>query len=160
MADQSVLTTQNESDKIQLKGFETSRDHLNKELLTRDESNSRYSTAHKPVQTFDESYLSEVAQTDTDLSSKSSPKGLLTNPNNKQKKLIKHKRTLSMEKKYRKAASDFKTDFIDYLEFLVQFYKLMSRLDAAGCTLQQVFGENKMDSESELVSEMEEIQVS
>ena len=35
----------------------------------------------------------------------------------------------------------------------------MSRLDAAGCTLQQVFGENKMDSESELVSETEEIYV-
>ena len=64
-----------------------------------------------------------------------------------------------MEKRYRKAASDFKTDFIDYLEFLVQFYKLMSRLDAAGCTLQQVFGENKMESESELVSETEEIYV-
>lgn len=40
-----------------------------------------------------------------------------------------------MEKRYRKGASDFKTDFVDYLEFLVQFYKLMSRLDAAGCTL-------------------------
>ena len=67
MADQSVLTTQNDTDKIELKSFETSRDHSNKDLLIKDEANSRYSTAHKPVQTFDESYLSEVAQTDTDL---------------------------------------------------------------------------------------------
>ena len=29
---------------------------------------------------------------------------------------------------------------MDYLEFLVQFFKTTERLDAAGCTLQKVFG--------------------
>ena len=53
---------------------------------------------------------------------------------------IRHKKTRELERKYRKATGDTKTDFVDYLEFLVQFFKITERLDAAGCTLQKVFG--------------------
>lgn len=49
--------------------------------------------------------------------------------------LIKHKRTREIERKYRKQAADQKTDFADFLQFLVQFYRSTQRLDAAGCTL-------------------------
>ena len=53
---------------------------------------------------------------------------------------IRHKKTREVERKYRKASGDQTTDFVDYLEFLVQFFKTTERLDAAGCTLQKVFG--------------------
>lgn len=53
---------------------------------------------------------------------------------------IKHRKTRELERKYRKQVGDQKTDFVDYLEFLVQFFKTTERLDAAGCTLQKVFG--------------------
>ena len=36
---------------------------------------------------------------------------------------------------------------MDYLEFLVQFFKTTERLDAAGCTLQKVFGLVSEDGE-------------
>jgi len=50
-------------------------------------------------------------------------------------KYIKHKKTRELERKYRKQANDTKTDFVDYLEFLVQVFKMTQRLDAAGVTL-------------------------
>ena len=58
----------------------------------------------------------------------------------KKARYIRHKKTREIERKYRKAAGDTTTDFVDYLEFLVQFFKTTERLDAAGCTLQKVFG--------------------
>ena len=69
--------------------------------------------------------------------------------------MIKHRRTLEVEKKLRKQTGDQKTDFVDYLEFLVQLYKILTRLDAAGFTLQHVFGDNKMSSDDELLEENE-----
>lgn len=54
--------------------------------------------------------------------------------------LIRHKPTRELERKYRKQYSDQKSDFADFLQFLLQFYKSTQRLDAAGCTLQRVFG--------------------
>ena len=36
---------------------------------------------------------------------------------------IRHKRTRELERKYRKQVGDQKTDFSDFLQFLVQFYR-------------------------------------
>jgi len=60
--------------------------------------------------------------------------------------LIRHKRTRELERKFRRQSGDQKTDFSDYLQFLLQFYKSTQRLDAAGCTLQRVFGLEEDDS--------------
>jgi len=49
--------------------------------------------------------------------------------------IIRHKPTRELERKYRKQMADQKTDFSDFLQFLLQFYKSTQRLDAAGCTL-------------------------
>jgi hypothetical protein len=43
------------------------------------------------------------------------------------------------------------------LEFLVQLYKILTRLDAAGFSLQNVFGDNKMQSHDDLLGENEDI---
>jgi len=122
-------------------------------LLTKDEYLKKFfDTAAKPIYEQPDllSENTETVNTDSDMSGKSSPKGLLTSRSGtdsplkggKSRRIIKHRRTLEIEKRYRKLTNDHKTDFIDYLEFLVQFYKLITRLDAAGFTLQHVFGDN------------------
>ena len=45
------------------------------------------------------------------------------------------------------------------MEFLVQLYKILTRLDAAGFSLQNVFGDNKMQSNDDLLGENEEIHI-
>jgi hypothetical protein len=43
------------------------------------------------------------------------------------------------EKKIRNAENDHATDFVEFLEFLVEFYLSLERLDAAGRGLLSVF---------------------
>lgn len=63
----------------------------------------------------------------------SSPRNLLTSTvtqpdinsalNHSRGTLIRHKPTRELERRYRKQMADQKTDFSDFLQFLVQFYR-------------------------------------
>ena len=53
--------------------------------------------------------------------------------------VIGHRPTREIERKYRKQYADPKTDFADFLQFLLSFYRSTQNLDAAGFSLLKVF---------------------
>ena len=142
-------------------GFETARSNTNNmsgDLMLKDDTRFSRTTTKTDGSGGDIEFgaLQQSGEKEVDVSAsvslQSSPRNLLTTSGmftqpdintalgQARSSLIKHKPTRELERKYRKQYSDQKTDFADYLQFLLQFYKSTKRLDAAGCTLQRVFG--------------------
>jgi hypothetical protein len=57
----------------------------------------------------------------------------------RKKKALKSEALKLQEKKLRDQEQDQTTDFIDYLEFLAEYYKQLDRLDSSGRKLLHVF---------------------
>ena len=51
------------------------------------------------------------------------------------KRAIKSQNLKDKEQLYRQQEDDWSSDFIEFLELLVDFFKQLERIDAAGCTL-------------------------
>ena len=123
-------------------GFETARSNSNHsgDLMLKEDRHSR-TTAKTDASSGDIELgtLNRSGERDVDVSVtasvNSSPRnlltssGMLTQPDmnsalgSMRSSLIKHKPTRELERKYRKQYGDQKTDFADYLQFLLQFYK-------------------------------------
>ena len=61
----------------------------------------------------------------------------------KRRALLKSETLRQNEKKIRSEEQDQTTDFIEYLEFLVDYFKQLERLDAGGRKLMSVFQEKE-----------------